>query len=75
MKCCNIKQLIGGLLIIAGVVLMVFAHRSNQSSGLEKIKKQVMRENGYSEGTSRYLVSGIAFVIVGAALVVFCRKK
>lgn len=75
MKSISLKQIVGAVILIVGIGLIALGYRNNHVSGFEKVKKQITRDHSFSEGTSRYYVSGIAFVIVGAALVVFCWQK
>ena len=74
MKHVNLKQMIGGALVVLGIVLVVVGAKSDDH-GMKKIKKHVMREKGLAEGATKYLAAGVACVVVGAALVVFYRKR
>ncbi len=75
MKHVNVKQAIGGILVILGVVAIVMGTRSNESGRLDKIKKHVMNDHSHARKKTTYLVSGIALIVVGAGMVFYCRKK
>lgn len=75
MKSMSIKQIIGALILIVGVVLIVMGVRHKESSGFERIKNTVTRDHSYTPRSTKFLMSGIAFAIVGGVMVFYCRCK
>jgi drug/metabolite transporter (DMT)-like permease len=71
----NRKQFLGIAFVVVGLIFAFLGYRSTQASGMEKIKREVTRNHEHVERTRKYLMAGVACVVIGGGLVVFFRKK
>lgn len=66
------KRIIGFVFLAVGIVLMVLANRSMDTTA-EKVKQEVTGQ--YTQNTRWDLIGGIALLVLGGGLVLFSRKE